>query len=305
MTNQPVLSKGGQSAEPCPTDSSPCYLLLDCARLIRRRFSGQLAGSGLSEPQWRVLAFVARSEGLSQTELAALLGLHKVALGEHIARLQQMAYLQRAADPADRRARRIYLAPAGRPLAEHMAQRFRGSMERVLGADRQQLHQRLQRPLQTLTRQLCPPETLQALDRLTLETSLHLVGVLARLLGRKLDGMLKPHGLSRLQWQVLIGVYARPGTSQTELSQALGINKAALGQILDVLEAAAWLRRSADSEDRRIKRLAVEDSARYRVRDILRDCACLDRLIESALTGPALRQLVSTLSRMRRQLSEV
>ena len=280
---------------------SPTYLLLECARLIRRHFGERLSDTGLTEPQWRVLAFVSRSEGLSQTELALLLGLHKVALGEQLERLQLQGYVQRLPDAQDRRSKRIYLTDAARPLSESLSVRFRAftdELQRQLAAD----WAALQHELWQLARQLCPPETLQALDRLTMQTSLHLVGVLARLQGKRIDAILKPHGLTGLQWMVLLWLSRQSGASQTELATALGINKAALGQLLDALQAKHWLQRVADTEDKRVKRLSLQAAAEPEFERIRQACSQTDELIYAILEPDT--QLVAGLTRMLHQLRE-
>jgi len=279
----------------------PSYLLLECARLIRRHFGERLSDTGLTEPQWRVLAFVSRSEGLSQTELALLLGLHKVALGEQLERLQLQGLVQRLRDTHDRRSKRIYLTDAARPLSDSLGLRFStftDDLQRQLAAD----WAALQLELWQLARLLCPAETLQALDRLTTQTALHLVGVLARLQGRRIEAILKPHGLTGLQWMVLLWLSRQPGASQTELATALGINKAALGQLLDVLQAKHWLQRVVASDDKRVKRLSLQMAAVPEFQRIQRECSQADAAIYRALDSDT--QLVARLTRLLQQLRE-
>jgi DNA-binding MarR family transcriptional regulator len=280
---------------------SPVYLLLECSRLIRRHFTEQLADTCLTEPQWRVLAFISRSEGLSQTELALLLGMHKVALGEQIERLRQLGYIERVSDPQDRRTRRIYMAAAARPVSDTMHARFSAfaaQLQQQMAAELPGL----QHQLRQLSHQLCPPRTLRALQRLTLDNSMHLLGVLARLLGKRIDTILKPHALTRLQWLVLTSIYQRPACSQTELSLALGVNKAALGQLLDSLQARTWLQREADDDDKRINRLSLSQSATAEFEQISVACAGIDASIHAALDAEAIAALVAALSRLRQQL---
>lgn len=62
-------------------------------------------------------------------------------------------------------------------------------------------------------------------------------------------------GLSRSQWRVLSTLLGRPGLTQTELAELVGIGRAPLGKIVDRLEAQSWLERRNDPHDRRVNRL--------------------------------------------------
>ena len=130
-----------------------------------------------------------------------------------------------------------------------------------------------------------------------------LVGVLARLQGKRIDAILKPHGLTGLQWLVLLWLSRRPGVSQTELAMALGINKAALGQLLDALQAKHWLQRVVATDDKRVKRLSLQSASEPEFQRIQRACSQADEAIYQALETDT--QLVVGLTRMLRQLREI
>lgn len=62
-------------------------------------------------------------------------------------------------------------------------------------------------------------------------------------------------GISRAQWRVLTMLIGRPGATQTELADLVGIGRAPLGKIIDRLETQGWVERRSDPHDRRINRL--------------------------------------------------
>ena len=62
-------------------------------------------------------------------------------------------------------------------------------------------------------------------------------------------------GVSRSQWRVLSALAVRPGATQTEIADLIGIGRAPLGKIVDRLEAQGWLERRSDPDDRRVNRL--------------------------------------------------
>lgn len=82
-----------------------------------------------------------------------------------------------------------------------------------------------------------------------------------RLMSRQFDRRMRALGLTRAQWWVLAQLYFNDGVTQSELAQELGFSKAALGGLLDRLEAKGWLERRPHATDRRAKRL-------YRTRQV-------------------------------------
>ena len=69
-------------------------------------------------------------------------------------------------------------------------------------------------------------------------------------------------GLSRSQWRVLSTLSGRPGSTQTELAELIGIGRAPLGKIVDRLESQSWLERRSDPHDRRVNRLYLTRDVR-------------------------------------------
>ena len=61
--------------------------------------------------------------------------------------------------------------------------------------------------------------------------------------------------LTRAQAQLLSLLALGDGVTQTELVEQLSIEKSALGNLLDKLEAGQWVERKTDSLDRRSKRV--------------------------------------------------
>ena len=87
------------------------YLLLDVTRLLRKHFDRRAAPLGLTRSQWRALKAIHRHPGVSQAELADLLELEPIPVGRVIDRLQQAGFVERRADPDDRRRWRLHLLP--------------------------------------------------------------------------------------------------------------------------------------------------------------------------------------------------
>jgi MarR family transcriptional regulator, transcriptional regulator for hemolysin len=86
------------------------YDIVDVARLIRRVFDRRAMHLGLTRAQWRAMHRIERSPGLSQTQLAEDLDLEAIAVGRVVDRLVREGYVERRADPADRRRWNLYPA---------------------------------------------------------------------------------------------------------------------------------------------------------------------------------------------------
>lgn len=108
------------------------YLIHDVSRLRRTLFDRWLAPSGITRSQWWVLAFLARRDGMPQTELAAELDVGKVALGALIDRLEAAGFVQRRPAPSDRRVKLIFLTPQGRTLLDTLRDNSRAFNRRIL-----------------------------------------------------------------------------------------------------------------------------------------------------------------------------
>jgi DNA-binding MarR family transcriptional regulator len=94
-----------------PGDPTFGYTLADTTRLLRRVFDRRAAHLGLTRAQWRALKWIDRNPGMSQAQLAEDLDLEAIAVGRVIDRLQLGGFVERRADPNDRRRWRLY--PAG------------------------------------------------------------------------------------------------------------------------------------------------------------------------------------------------
>jgi len=101
------------------------FLVHDVSRLRRTVIDKALKPLGITRSQWWVLSNLARnsSHEMMQTELANVLDIGKVALGGLLDRLEAGGYIERKADPVDRRAKRIGMTPKGEEVLRQMEAR--------------------------------------------------------------------------------------------------------------------------------------------------------------------------------------
>lgn len=86
------------------TDIDQLGLLLhDGSRQLRRCFEQRAASYGLSSAQWRLLVHVLREGGVTQARLADRLEIEPISVSRLVDRMEQAGWVERQADPNDRR----------------------------------------------------------------------------------------------------------------------------------------------------------------------------------------------------------
>ena len=84
------------------------YTLTDVARLLRTVFERRVRSLGITRAQWVVIARLHRRPSLSQSEVADVLEIEKATAGRLIDRMEAKGWLERRADPHDRRINRLH-----------------------------------------------------------------------------------------------------------------------------------------------------------------------------------------------------
>lgn len=135
---------------PLPVNREIAFTLMDVARMLKTYADQRARQFGISRAQWGVLVRLDRSEGLKQTELAEMLDLQPISLTRLLDRLAENGLIERRADPNDRRANRLYLTPAARPLLTELADLGHDMMDAVLEGLDDEASARLLRDLGTM-----------------------------------------------------------------------------------------------------------------------------------------------------------
>src|ERR1700722_4968034 len=94
------------------------FLLKETSRQYVQRFEQRARALGLTLPQCKALVNLADHEGISQVQLGELTDLEPMTLVRILDRMESDGWLERRSDPADRRARRLYLKPRSKPLLD-------------------------------------------------------------------------------------------------------------------------------------------------------------------------------------------
>jgi MarR family transcriptional regulator, transcriptional regulator for hemolysin len=108
-----------EEAEAQPgSDRSFGFLVHDVSRLIKRRFDRRARQTGLpiTRRQAAVVLYIARNEGVSQSEVATWLDMEPIALVRMLDKLHEEGVVERRAHPTDRRVRTLWLTAAAQPV---------------------------------------------------------------------------------------------------------------------------------------------------------------------------------------------
>lgn len=87
------------------------FLVEEVPRKLRKLFDASTAKFGLSRTQWRALAYIFRSPGLTQTELAKYLDLERASVGHVIDQLEKAHFVERRSIEGNRRVWNLHLLP--------------------------------------------------------------------------------------------------------------------------------------------------------------------------------------------------
>src|SRR5471032_3065296 len=130
-----------------PVKREIAFTIMDVARMLRTYADQRARQFGISRAQWAVLVRIDRTEGLKQSELAEILDLQPISLTRLLDRLAESGLIERRADPNDRRANRLFLKPAARPLLAKLAKLGTDMMATVLEGLDAKSNERLLRDL--------------------------------------------------------------------------------------------------------------------------------------------------------------
>lgn len=110
------------------------YLLKDLGRLYTRRFEERAQALQLTLPQCKVLGHLCRNEGISQARLAELAEIDPMSLVRILDHMEAEGWVERRADPNDRRARCLYIKDQARAILDEIWQLADATRMEFLGA---------------------------------------------------------------------------------------------------------------------------------------------------------------------------
>jgi MarR family transcriptional regulator for hemolysin len=105
-----------------PKPRSLGLLMIDGARLLRRRFDQEMRHLKMTSAQLQILGRIAQNEGINQAQLAGMLDMEPITVSRHVDRMEVAGLVERSPDPQDRRARLLNLTETSKALLPGMRQ---------------------------------------------------------------------------------------------------------------------------------------------------------------------------------------
>jgi DNA-binding MarR family transcriptional regulator len=119
--------------------SLPGFLIRRCNQSFTGLFLRETGDIGVTPAQFGALALMAVEPGMDQTQLTDRLALDRSSVAKCMERLEGRGLIRREVDPADRRARRLYVTQAGLEFldgAEEAVLRAQAAILAPLGPER-------------------------------------------------------------------------------------------------------------------------------------------------------------------------
>ncbi len=107
------------------------FMIVDAARLLRRRFEQESRDIAMTGAQLQIVARLSKNEGIGQAALAGLLELEPMTLCRHVDRMVAAGLVERRQDPNDRRARQLFTTEKSRTLLAPMRKRAEAVFEQA------------------------------------------------------------------------------------------------------------------------------------------------------------------------------
>ena len=111
--------------------ASASHLLRRAEQIAAARFS-QLVGDSITLRQFTVLAAIAETPGLSQSDLGRVTGIDRSTLADMMAKMQKRGWVMRTTSRADARAYSVVLGQAGGTMLSATAQHARAADAAIL-----------------------------------------------------------------------------------------------------------------------------------------------------------------------------
>lgn len=136
-------------------ERNEAVLMHDIARLTRRNFERKARSLGLTRSQWMVIGIVRRFPGIKQAELAERMDVQPITVGRLIDRMEKDGWIERKADPRDRRAKRLHLTKRVQAIASQIRNMALVTRKDALAGITQSEHETLLRLLTCIKNNLC------------------------------------------------------------------------------------------------------------------------------------------------------
>jgi DNA-binding MarR family transcriptional regulator len=127
----------------------------DIARLFKKDFDRRVRKLNLTRAQWMALSVLRRFPGINQVELADKLEVEPMTIARLVDRMEEAKWVERRADGADRRVKRLYLTPRAQNIITKLRAIALETRQDALSGITEKEHQALIRILPKIKKNLC------------------------------------------------------------------------------------------------------------------------------------------------------
>ena len=132
-----------------------------------------------------------------------------------------------------------------------------------------------------------------------------LVNDISRLISTEYNKIMKPLGLTRAQWRVIVHLHRSDGLTQSDLAELLDVGKVSVGGLIDRLEHSGWVERRDDPQDRRSNLIYLTKKGRAIEKEMEKTGRELTRQTLRDLGPDERAQLVDLLIAVKNNLLEI
>lgn len=111
--------------------------------------------------------------------------------------------------------------------------------------------------------------------------------------------MIRPVGLTVIEWYILRALYEQDGQHASELARAVGRAATSFTPNLDKLQNKGYIERRPDKTDRRAVRIYLTDRAKKSRDEVLDSARQVDELMEDLLSESELKAFRSALAKLQ------
>lgn len=126
---------------------------------------------------------------------------------------------------------------------------------------------------------------------------------IARFRGIVFENLMRPHGLTHAQAYVLNQLFLEDGLTQTELASRMKVGTVTVSGLVDRLEARGWVKRFADTRDRRAKKVWLTEDTSGLLQHMVREFSNMNDISVDGLSEGEVTEMTRMLRKVRANLA--
>jgi DNA-binding MarR family transcriptional regulator len=122
---------------------------------------------------------------------------------------------------------------------------------------------------------------------------------------RSIEQLLKPYGLTHLQFSILMNLYKNNISTQKEMLKNTYGDEASITRILDRLETKGYIKRVRSQEDKRKKKLTLTDEGITLMSEIIKYTSYINNELAKELSEDEEKEFLRLLQKVHNSLDKI